>query len=233
MQRYHRVMIVEICSGTSQTLRQFFNTLLNAYGPQGWWPGNSCTDCVIGAILTQNTSWKNVEKALGQMETAGLLDWAALREIPTPDLAEHIRPAGYYNLKAKRLKNFVGWLWNHYDGEFDRLENVPLHDLREQLLSINGVGRETADAILLYALDKPSFVIDAYTGRVARRHGLIDEEADYEQLKALFEDNLPEDVAMFNEYHALLVEVGKRHCKPRAQCEGCPLSVFEHDKTLR
>ena len=215
------------------TIKQFFDALLSAYGPQGWWPGNSRTECVVGAILTQNTSWKNVEKALARMNAAGLMDWTALRDVAEPDLADRIRPAGYYNLKARRLKNFVVWLWDHYGGDLDRLETVSLVELREEMLGINGIGFETADAILLYALGKPSFVVDTYTGRVARRHGLIDEESDYEQLKALFERNLPEDVALFNEYHALLVEVGKRHCKPRAKCDGCPLAVFEHDETRR
>ncbi|MFQ5429857.1 MAG: endonuclease III domain-containing protein, partial [Phycisphaerae bacterium] len=149
------------------------------------------------------------------------------------ELAHRIRPAGYYNLKARRLKHFVDWLWRCHDGDFDRLEHLPWRQLREALLGINGIGRETADAILLYALDKPSFVVDAYTARVIRRHGLIDDEADYEELKSLFEDHLPDDVALFNEFHALFVAVGKRHCRPRARCEGCPLAGFDHDEALR
>lgn len=216
-------------STTGETLQQFYDALHGAYGPQHWWPGEGPTEIVIGAILTQNTNWQNVEKAIAQLRASRMIDWAALRDVATERLAELIRPAGYYNVKAKRLKNFVAWLWENYGGKLDRLRDVPLERLREELLTVNGIGRETADSILLYALDLPSFVVDAYTARLARRHRLIDEDADYEGLKALFEDHLPTDVAMFNEYHALIVAVGKRHCKPKARCEGCPLERFEHD----
>lgn len=223
-------MMTAQSSNTGQVLRQFFDAMLSAYGPQGWWPGRGRTEIVIGAILTQNTNWKNVKKAITQLRAEGLLDWRALREVAVDDLAQCIRPAGYYNVKARRLKNFVAWLWENHDGDMDRLEGIGLSELRESLLGINGIGAETADAILLYALGRPTFVIDAYTGRIARRHGLIDAEADGHELKALFEDHLPAEVALFNEYHALLVEVGKRHCKPRPRCEACPLAVFEHDE---
>ena len=217
---------------TGRTLLGFFDALLDAYGPQGWWPGDSPLEVIIGSILTQNTNWKNVEKAMDALKRAGLLDWKALREVDLPKLAERIRPAGYYNLKARRLKNFVAWLWDRHQGKLETLEKIPSPELRQALLGINGIGPETADAILLYALERPVFVVDAYTSRVARRHGLIDDEADYERLKSLFENHLPEDTALFNEYHALVVEVGKRHCKPRAQCEGCPLAAFGHDETI-
>ena len=216
-------------STTGETLQEFYAELHRAYGPQHWWPGESPTEIVIGAILTQNTNWKNVEKAIAQLRSAGLIDWAALRDIEIELLAELIRPAGYYNVKAKRLKSFVAWLWERYEGDLARLRDVPLERLREELLSVNGIGRETADSILLYALERPSFVVDAYTARLARRHRLIDEDADYERLKALFEDALPVDVSLFNEYHALIVAVGKRHCKSRAQCAGCPLEAFAHE----
>ncbi|HKQ47489.1 MAG TPA: endonuclease III domain-containing protein [Phycisphaerae bacterium] len=216
-------------STTGELLQEFYTALYRAYGPQHWWPGEGPTEIVIGAILTQNTNWQNVEKAIAQLRAARMIDWAALRDIEIERLAELIRPAGYYNVKAKRLKNFVGWLWERYEGDLTRLRDVPLEQLREELLSVNGIGRETADSILLYALDRPSFVVDAYTARLARRHRLIDEDADYERLKALFEDALPADVALFNEYHALIVAVGKRHCKSKAQCAGCPLEQFEHE----
>lgn len=216
-------------STTGETLQEFYAALYRAYGPQHWWPGQGPTEIVIGAILTQNTNWRNVEKAIAQLRAAGLIDWAALRDIEIERLAELIRPAGYYNVKAKRLKNFVAWLWERYGGDLARLRDVPLEHLREQLLGVNGIGRETADSILLYALERPSFVVDAYTARLARRHRLIDEDADYERLKALFEDALPSDVGQFNEYHALIVAVGKRHCKSKAQCAGCPLEGFAHD----
>lgn len=210
-------------------MQQFYDALHRAYGPQHWWPGDGPTEIVIGAILTQNTNWQNVEKAIAQLRAAGLIDWAALRDVAIERLAELIRPAGYYNVKARRLKNFVNWLWASYEGELGKLCAVPLARLREELLSVNGVGPETADSILLYALERPSFVVDAYTARLARRHRMIDENADYESLKAMFEDHLPSDAMLFNEYHALIVAVGKRHCKSRAQCEGCPLERFDHD----
>lgn len=203
--------------------------MLRAYGPQGWWPGETRTEIVVGAILTQNTNWRNVEKALARLKAEGLLNWAALREVAPARLAECIRPAGYFNIKTRRLKNFVAWLEEQHSGDFDGLERVHPAILREELLSITGIGPETADSILLYALEVPTFVVDAYTARVAGRHGLIEDSAGYDEIKALFEDHLPADARMFNEYHALLVAVGKRHCRPRAQCERCPLARFEHN----
>jgi endonuclease-3 related protein len=238
-------------SPTTQTLRRIYDALHRAFGPQGWWPGRTRTEIVVGAILTQNTNWKNVERAIAQLRAAGLLDWAALRDVPVGQLAELVRPAGYYNIKAARLKHFVTWLWAEHGGDFDGLAErgvddvaqpppaVRWHsrprlcdDLRAELLGIKGIGPETADSILLYALDRPTFVVDAYTARVAVRHRLIDAPVDYDGLKALFEDHLPVDARLFNEYHALLVAVGKHHCRPRAQCPGCPLERFDHDAGL-
>ncbi len=218
-------------STTGRILRQFHDALHRAYGPQGWWPGRTRTEIVVGAILTQNTNWRNVEKAIARLRAADMLDWAALRDVPVADLAQHIRPAGYYRVKARRLKNFIAWLWDVPGGDFDGLAGRPMAELRGQLLGINGIGPETADSILLYGLEMPTFVVDSYTGRIACRHGLIDGDVEYESLKNLFEDNLPVDAQMFNEYHALIVAVGKGHCRPRAQCEGCPLEPFEHDAT--
>lgn len=215
------------------TLREFYDALFRAYGPQHWWPGRTRTEIAVGAILTQNTNWRNVEKAIDRLREAGCLEWDALRAIDAGSLAELIRPAGYYNIKSRRLKNFVDWLFREHDGAFERLAELSVEELRAELLGINGIGPETADSIILYALDAPTFVVDAYTARIARRHGLIDDDADYHQLKALFEDNLPQDVALFNEYHALIVAVGKAHCRTRARCEGCPLVDFEHDAELR
>ncbi len=209
-------------------LRQFFDALLDAYGPQGWWPGKTRTEIVVGAILTQNTNWSNVEKAIAQLQAADLLTWAALRDVPVEQLAEVIRPAGCYRVKAGRLKNFITWLWEQHDGRFDDLSLIGSTELRSQLLSINGIGAETADSIMLYALDVPTFVVDSYTARILGRHGLIAPPAGYEEIKALFEDSLLADTAMFNEYHALLVAAGKRQCKTRARCEDCPLRPFPH-----
>ena len=217
-------------SSRDRPLREWYEALLAAYGPQGWWPGDNRTEVILGAILTQNTNWRNVEKALVQLRQAGLIDWQALREVPVARLAELIRPAGYFNVKAQRLKNFVDWLWRRYEGRLEALLAVPLDRLREALLEVKGIGPETADSILLYALARPSFVVDAYTRRLAVRHGLAaKDDADYEKLKAIFEAELPRETALFNEYHALIVAVGKRHCGPSARCEGCPLSGFPHD----
>lgn len=210
--------------------RELYDALFAAYGPQGWWPGESPLEIVVGAILTQNTNWRNVERAIANLRAAHCLDWSRLRDLPVDGLAELIRPAGYYNVKARRLKNFVAWLFDRYDGSLDALRDVPLSRLRADLLLVNGIGPETADSILLYALGMPTFVVDAYTARLARRHHLVadDDAADYESLKSVFEDALPDDAGLFNEYHALIVAVGKRHCRRQAQCDGCPLERFEH-----
>lgn len=213
---------------TSRTLRAFYDAMFAAYGPQHWWPGETPTEVIIGAILTQNTAWRNVERAIDNLRHAGALDFARLHALPLESIAELIRPAGTFNVKAKRLKAFVDWLWTGFEGDLNRLFAVPMHALREALLAVPGIGRETADAILLYAGGMASFVVDAYTARILRRHGLIDTDADYEQIKELFESALPADVPMFNEYHALLVAVGKNHCRPKPRCAGCPLECFDH-----
>ena len=216
-------------STTARTLQDFYDALLAAYGPQHWWPGETPTEVAIGAILTQNTSWKNVERAIANLRAAGALDFARLHELDAARIAELIRPAGYFNIKAGRLRNFVDWLFREQGGDLRALARRPLSEAREGLLSVSGIGRETADAILLYALGMATFVVDAYTARVLKRHRLIDGDADYEQIKELMEDALPRDEKLFNEYHALLVAVGKKHCKPTAQCTGCPLERFEHE----
>ncbi|HUV65549.1 MAG TPA: hypothetical protein VMW24_16750, partial [Sedimentisphaerales bacterium] len=185
-------------------------------------------EVMTGAILTQNTSWTNVEKAIANLKSAGCLSPEALHRIEISGLAELIRPAGYYNIKAKRLKNFLEWLFDSYDGNLAHLESVATNRLREELLAITGIGRETADSILLYALERPIFVVDAYTARITVRHGLIEPDADYEQLRELFEANLPQDTRLFNEYHALLVRTGKEFCRPKARCPGCPLEKLPH-----
>lgn len=214
---------------TAKTLREMYDAMLAAYGPQGWWPAKTPTEVIIGAILTQNTAWRNVERAIENLRLAGALDWAVLHDLPFEDLAELVRPAGTFNVKTRRLKAFVNWLWERFDGKLERMFATPLYSLREELLAVPGIGRETADAILLYAGGLPTFVVDAYTARILRRHGLIDADAGYEDIKELFESNLPADAPLFNEYHALLVNVGKTHCRPRPRCSGCPLECFPHD----
>ncbi|MHC4203778.1 MAG: endonuclease III domain-containing protein [Planctomycetota bacterium] len=211
-----------------ETLSEIYQLFYEAFGPQHWWPGENSFEIVTGAILTQNTNWANVEKAIENLKATENLTPDKLHRIDISKLAELIRPAGYYNIKAKRLKNFINWLFDNYDGKMSDLELVDTEQLRAELLSIKGVGRETADSILLYALSRPVFVVDAYTARIVLRHELIDPGADYEQLRELFESNLPEDVRLYNEYHALLVRVGKEFCKPKARCSGCPLEGLPH-----
>jgi len=213
---------------TRETLTEIYQLLYDAFGPQHWWPGDTQFEIIAGAILTQNTNWSNVEKAIANLKSADLLSPEKLYHIDTSQLAELIRPAGYYNIKAKRLKNLINWLFENYDGKLSNLEGLDTEQLRAELLSVKGVGRETADSILLYALDRPVFVVDAYTARVAFRHGLIEPDADYEQLRELFQSNLPQDTNLFNEYHALLVRLGKKFCRPKAQCHACPLEKLPH-----
>lgn len=212
----------------SETLSEIYQLLYDAFGAQHWWPGETPFEIVTGAILTQNTNWTNVEKAIKNLKASENLTPDKLHRIDNSKLAGLIRPAGYFNIKAKRLKNFIDWLFDNYEGEMSNLEPVNTEQLRVELLAIKGVGRETADSILLYALERPVFVVDAYTARIALRHGLIDPGVDYEQLRELFESNLPEDVRLFNEYHALLVRAGKEFCRPKAKCPGCPLEKLPH-----
>jgi len=213
---------------TPDTLTEIYQLLYDAFGPQRWWPGETPFEIMTGAILAQNTSWTNVEKAIKNLKSAEYLTPAGLHHIDISQLAEMIRPAGYYNIKAKRLKNFVNWLFDSYNGEITNFETVETGRLRAELLAIKGIGRETADSILLYALGRPAFVVDAYTARITMRHELIEPGADYEQLRELFESNLPEDIQLFNEYHALLVKAGKEFCKTKAKCSGCPLEELPH-----
>ena len=213
----------------NETLTEIYHLLFERFGPQHWWPSETQFEIIVGAILTQNTNWANVEKAIANLKSADLLSPEKLHNIEVSQLAELIRPAGYYNIKSKRLKNFLDWFFENYDGKLPELENVDTERLRTELLGVKGVGRETADSILLYAFDRPIFVVDAYTARVAVRHGLIEPEADYEQLRELFQSNLPQDVQFFNEYHALLVKVGKEFCRPKARCAGCALEGLPHE----
>jgi len=202
---------------------EIYHRLLEHFGPQHWWPGDTPLEITVGAVLTQNTSWENVEKAIANLKAADLLDLHRLTALPTSMLAELIRPSGYYNLKAVRLHNLLRAI----TAEHPNLESFfadDLQALRETLLAVKGIGPETADSILLYAAGKPTFVVDAYTHRLLSRHGLVWEETDYHEMQELFLANLPEDVALFNEYHALIVRVGKEYCrKTRPRCGECPL----------
>ncbi len=213
---------------TSKTLTEIYQLLFDRFGPQHWWPGETRFEIITGAILTQNTSWANVEKAITNLKSADCLRPEKLHHLESVQLAELIRSAGYYNIKARRLKNFINWLFDNYEGELTNLENIDTDQLRAELLAIKGVGRETADSILLYAFGRPIFVVDAYTARIVFRHGLIGPDADYEQLRELFESSLPQDTQLFNEYHALLVRVGKEFCRPKARCPHCPQEKLPH-----
>lgn len=213
---------------TREILTEIYALLLKRFGPQHWWPGEGQFEIIVGAILTQNTNWTNVEKAIANLKAADCLEPEKLHRINIERLAELIRPAGYFNIKAKRLKNLLNWLFDNYDGKLENIEAVATSRLREELLSVSGIGPETADSILLYAFERPVFVVDAYTARIAARHNLIEPPFDYAELQRLFADNLDEDVQTFNEYHALLVRCGKEYCRPKARCAGCPLEKLPH-----
>lgn len=205
-------------------VQEAYDRLFAAYGPQGWWPGESPLEVLVGAVLVQNTAWRNVEKALANLRDAGCLNARRLYALPVAELAELIRPAGYYRIKAQRLRNLLQLVVERYDADLATMFATPPDVLRSELLEVHGVGNETADAILLYAGQIPSFVADTYAHRVLARHGWLDFEADYTAVQEFFEERLPSDVRLYNEYHALLVRVGKEHCKSSAaKCEGCPL----------
>jgi endonuclease-3 related protein len=206
-------------------LLQAYEHLLDAFGPQHWWPGESPFEIMVGAMLVQNTAWRNVERAISNLREADLMEPRALYAVPQEELAELIRPAGYFQVKARRLRHLLKFLVDEYDGSLQQMFHTDVATLREQLLAIHGIGPETADAILLYAGGLPTFVVDTYTHRVLARHGWIGYEADYHEIKDCFESALPADRALYNEYHALLVRVGKEFCRRTApRCDTCPLA---------
>lgn len=205
-------------------LQETYERLLAAFGPQNWWPGDSPFEIMVGAVLVQNTAWRNVERAIANLREANLMAPRLLYAVPPAELAEMIRPAGYYQVKTKRLRNLLKFVVEEFDGSLEAMFATSLSTLREQLLSIHGIGPETADAILLYAGGLPTFVVDTYAHRVLARHGWIGYDADYHEIKELFESTLPQDVQLYNEYHALLVRVGKDFCKKSGpKCDACPL----------
>ncbi len=207
-----------------ETLMEVFERLYSHYGPQGWWPGETPFEVIVGAILTQNTAWSNVEKAISNLKKDGPLTPEALFRMDETELAMRIRPSGYYNVKARRLKDFVRFLFENYGGKIEEMFNEDPRILRERLLRIRGIGPETADSILLYGGNIPVFVVDTYTYRVFNRHGLLPEEISYEECQKMFMENLPKDAGLFNEYHALIVRVAKEFCKKgKPLCRGCPL----------
>jgi endonuclease-3 related protein len=201
-----------------------YHRLLDHFGPQKWWPADTPFEVIIGAILTQGVNWKNVEKAIANLAQARVLDPARLAVLPEDELAELIKPAGYYRVKARKIKSFLAFLRDRHGNNLTKLFEVPLAELRSQLLGIWGIGPETADSILLYAGSYPSFVVDAYTKRIMSRLGLVSAEIKYEGLRSLFQENLPSDTKLFNEFHALFVSLGKDYCqKNNPRCGDCPL----------
>jgi endonuclease-3 related protein len=206
-----------------KALPDIYQRLLGRFGPQHWWPADESFEVIVGAILTQSAAWGNVEKAIVNLRGVGALSPRALRELPRPKLAALIHPCGYYNAKALKLKAFALWLGNHYDDDLDRLFALDAGELRQQLLAVHGVGPETADSIILYAAGKPVFVIDAYTRRIISRLGLAPEKESYAAYQRFFMENLPSDAKLFNEYHALLVCLGKNVCRRQPLCAECCL----------
>jgi len=215
-------------SNVTSQLLQIYDALMAHYGPQGWWPADSTTETIIGTILVQHTAWTNVERAIANLKAQNLLDFRAIHELEQATLAKVIQPAGTPTVKAQRLQAFAAWLGVRHGFVLDSMSATPQDVLRRELLAIKGVGPETADCILLYAAQQPAFVVDTYTRRVLSRHLLAESNWGYGQVKDLFEANLPRDVRMFNEFHALLVEVGKKHCRKAPVCAGCPLEHLEH-----
>lgn len=204
---------------------RFLHTILEArYGPSGWWPGESPLEVIVGAVLTQNTAWVNVEKAISNLRKAGMLDLLRLHEASEAELAALIRPSGYYNVKARRLKNLVQKIMDTAEGDLPGFLALDAPLLRETLLGVNGIGKETADSICCYAGGKTVFVVDAYTRRILSRHGQPVASAEYDEIRDLFERNLPKDHDVCKDLHAYLVLVGKEYCRPKnPRCGGCPL----------
>lgn len=208
-------------------IHEVYTTLFRRYGEQHWWPAESRLEMMLGALLTQNTAWTNVEKALENLRQHRALNFEILEETPPEQLIEWIRPAGFFNQKSAYIKAMISAVRDRFGGSLDKLFALETAALRKELLSWKGVGKETADSIMLYAAGKPIFVIDAYTQRICRRHGWIGEKAKYDDVAELFTSNLPEDTQLFNEYHALIVRTCKDYCSARnPKCEACPLKGF-------
>ena len=210
------------------SLEEIYRLMLAHFGHRNWWPGDTTVEIVVGAILTQNTAWTNVEKAIRNLKESHALSIKHLREVPEERLAGLIRPSGYFNQKAKKLKAFVRFLDERYGGSLAKMKGAPLDRLRGELLAVSGIGPETADSILLYALDKEIFVVDAYTRRVFSRHFYFGENPSYDEVQERFETELPVDIELYNDFHAQIVATGNRYCRPKPKCEGCPLEHLPH-----
>jgi endonuclease III related protein len=210
-------------------IRGVFDQLLSVLGPQYWWPADSPFEVIVGAILTQNTAWRNVKQAIGKLRESDLLSSHAIRAVPPSELALLIRSSGYYNQKARKLKAFCDHLQNHWQGSLEDFLLQDMEKLRAELLDLHGIGPETADSIILYAAKQPSFVVDAYTYRIFHRHGWVPESIAYEDLRSFLMEAMEPDVAVFQEYHALLVRTGHLYCRRKPHCDPCPLHKFQED----
>jgi len=205
-------------------LLRYYEAMSGALGPMHWWPAKTPFEVIVGAILTQSTAWGNVERAIANLEAARMLTPAAMLRVRTARLATLVRPSGYFRQKAKKLKAFVRFLYSNYGGSLTQMFRAPTAELREKLLSVHGIGPETADSILLYAGNHPVFVVDAYTHRIFGRHEITDGKPNYEKVRALIENSIPPQPALFNEFHALIVNIGKTWCRKSVpRCELCPL----------
>jgi len=210
-----------------KVLMEVYQKLFDTFGPRRWWPGETPFEVMVGAILTQNTSWRNVEKAIEKLKAKGVLTPEGIRRLKKPELEELIRSSGFYRLKAERLKRFVDFLFDTFGGEIEKMRTTDLEELRKKLLQVDGIGPETCDSILLYGLNKPIFVVDAYTKRILSRHGVVEEKASYDEVQRLFMEHLPADEKLFNEYHALFVRLAKTYCLKKPNCTSCPLSTLK------
>jgi len=212
----------------SAILLELYKRLYGAYGSMHWWPGDTPFEVMVGAILTQNTNWRNVEKAIQNLKEKGVLNPKGIHQLERKQLASLIKPSGYFRIKADRLKAFLNFLFKNYNGSIESMKKEKMETLRPKLLEVKGIGPETADSILLYGLREPVFVVDAYTNRILSRHGIVSERASYEEIQTFCMDHLPHKQNLFNEYHALLVHLGKTLCKRVPRCGICPLSGIEH-----
>ncbi|MDP8218697.1 MAG: hypothetical protein P9M03_08230 [Candidatus Theseobacter exili] len=209
----------------SNRLYSIYEKLHEAYGSQKWWPGDTSCEIMIGAVLTQNTSWKNVEKAIENLKKNNLLDWQNILSAPIDKIGAAIRSSGYYNQKSERLKILAEWALTIGFGVIVEDEKSKIDKLRDSLLALKGIGPETADSILLYAYEVPVFVVDAYTKRVLNRHNIFKNVTEYEEIRKYFEENLPRDIKVYNEFHALFVKLCKEKCLKKQFCDGCPLET--------
>lgn len=211
---------------SSERLEIIYKKLLKAFGHLNWWPGDTVDEIIIGAILTQNVSWNNVKKAIENLKQNNLCTIEQIHNSNIEEIAPLVRSTLYYNQKAKKLKNFAEFLYTYYSGDVYKMFQTTTWTLRKQLLQIKGIGEETADSILLYAGEKPVFVIDAYTKRIFNRLGLTKLNWSYAEYQQFFMENLPQDVSLFNDYHAQIVHLGKNFCKRKPLCDDCPLNNF-------